>query len=86
MVQWDLVLKHLYPRLQQYKKIIKVLDESEVELASRHEGWEISAKETGMGICKDHRKRGVCTHINRRLPCTKQKQETETGRKTQGIV
>ena len=82
-MQWDFIL---YPRVQQYKKIIKVLDESEVELVTRHILQESSAKKIGMGICKDYRKRGVCTYINRRLPCTKQKQETETGRKSQGIA
>ena len=86
MVQWDFILKPLYPRIQQYKKIIKVLDESEVELVSRHVLWEILAKEMGISICKDYRKTSVCTRINKRLPCTKQKQETETGRKSQGIA
>jgi len=62
-----------------------VFDESDVQLIGTHVILEISAKETVIGICKDYRKRGVCTYINRRLP-RKQKQETETGRKSQGIA
>lgn len=41
-----------------------MLEENEVELSSRHVLQMILAKEMGMGISKDYRKRGVCTHTN----------------------
>lgn len=63
-----------------------MLVESEVGLSTRHVLQDISAKEMGMGISKEYRKRDVCTHIIRRLPCTQQKHGTETGRNSQGTV
>lgn len=44
--------------------MIKLLDENEVELSSRYVLHDFLAKEMGMGISKDYRKRGVCTHTN----------------------